>query len=127
MTRRQFSHSPRLKASHSVAPLLVAWLLSFVLFSIPFAPASGKNHSSAAPLSPIVAFHDVGLSVVSRFSSVKEKQRGQSDEFGFIPLGHLPVNVALVRGDYSFHGYVAPALVTSFWKGVSKRGPPSFL
>jgi hypothetical protein len=127
MIQQQFQISPQPKAPNSAAPFFVAWLLSFVLLSIPFAPISKNAASSVSPLSPAVAFYDVGVSVATRFFSSAEKQRSQSDKHGFLPPNRLRERLSKVLGYFTDLSYSQPAYPQTVWKGISKRGPPFFL
>ena len=127
MTRQQFQISPQSKAPNSAAPFLLAWLLSFVLLSIPFAPLSTKTTPSATPLSPAAAFYDVDVSLATRFFSIVEKQRGQNDKHGFLPPNRLRLSLARILGYLPAFSYTQPAYPIAVWKGISKRGPPFFL
>ncbi|NDV89657.1 hypothetical protein GTH32_00400 [Alteromonas sp. 345S023] len=127
MTQQYFQISPLSKAPNSAAPFFMAWLLSFVLFNVAFFAESAKATPSATPLSPAVAFYDIGGALAARFSNIAEKQYGQSDQHGFLPPNRLRLSLSRVLGYFSAFFYTQPAYPIASWKGISKRGPPEFL
>jgi hypothetical protein len=115
------------------ASSVYAWVFSIVVsvlvFSAPFSAYSTNDTASFNEQTPQISFSDFGLSVATRFGFAQHSQQQDADvdssDQHLLPGGY---RLYLVLVDFSGAIFSKPFEYIAFhWKGISSRGPPSFL
>jgi len=115
------------------ASSVYAWVFSIVVsvlvFSAPFSAYSANDTASFNEQTPQISFSDFGLSVATRFGFTQHNQKQDADldnsDEHLLLFGYQP-HLVLVK--FSGAIFSKPFEYVAFhWKGISSRGPPSFL
>ena len=128
--RHNDDHSPSQK---NYASSVYAWVFSIVVsvlvFSAPFSAYCANDTASFNEQTPQISFSDFGLSVATRFGFTQHNQKQDADldnsDEHLLLFGYQP-HLVLVK--FSGAIFSKPFEYVAFhWKGISSRGPPSFL